>query len=173
MAKPACPRLSGMGAAGAGGVGAGAARPARLAAELFPETVDPLGSLRWCLASLRKALNCSECLTGDPIEANFPAGIEVDVLQLEHDDFDIEQAGRLLGGIEPTVQPGILDLAAGRARAHRRACRSPDPAGNDARHIRRGLRSRHPPRRTRRPRRLLQRKRPCAPGEEPGAGRTL
>src|SRR5688572_21799285 len=29
----------------------------RLAAELFPETVDPLGSLRWCLASLRKALD--------------------------------------------------------------------------------------------------------------------
>ena len=28
-----------------------------LAEALFPETVDPLGSLRWCLASLRKALN--------------------------------------------------------------------------------------------------------------------
>ena len=72
-----------------------------LAAELFPETVDPLGSLRWCLASLRKALNCSECLAGDPIEANFSVGIEVDVLQFGRDDFDIGQAGRLLGGIEP------------------------------------------------------------------------
>ena len=72
-----------------------------LAAELFPETVDPLGSLRWCLASLRKALNSSECLAGDPIEANFPDGIAVDVLQLGQDGFDISQAGRLLGGIEP------------------------------------------------------------------------
>jgi DNA-binding SARP family transcriptional activator len=72
-----------------------------LAAELFPETVDPLGSMRWCLASLRKALNCSNCLVGDPIEANFPAGIEVDVLQLVGGDFDIEQAGRLLSGIDP------------------------------------------------------------------------
>jgi len=72
-----------------------------LAAELFPETVDPLGSLRWCLASLRKALNCSDCLSGDPIEANFPDDVEVDVLRLGRDDFEIEQTGRLLGGIEP------------------------------------------------------------------------
>ena len=39
-----------------------------LAAELFPDTVDPLGSLRWTLASLRKSLNCSVALRGDPIE---------------------------------------------------------------------------------------------------------
>lgn len=73
----------------------------RLAAELFPETVDPLGSLRWCLASLRKALDCAECLSGDPIEANLPEDVEVDVLRLERDDFNIEQAGPLLGGVEP------------------------------------------------------------------------
>ena len=72
-----------------------------LAAELFPETVDPLGSLRWCLASLRKALNCSDCLSGDPIEARFPVGVEVDVIGLDRDDFEVDQAGRLLGGIEP------------------------------------------------------------------------
>lgn len=73
----------------------------RLASELFPETVDPLGSLRWCLASLRKALDCSECLSGDPVEAKLPAGVEVDVLQLEEDGFDIAQAGELLGRMEP------------------------------------------------------------------------
>jgi len=72
-----------------------------LAAELFPETVDPLGSLRWCLASLRKALNCSDCLSGDPIEAKLPDGVEVDVIELDRDDFEVDHVGRLLGSIEP------------------------------------------------------------------------
>jgi DNA-binding SARP family transcriptional activator len=76
-----------------------------LAAELFPDTVDPLGSLRWCLASLRKALNCADCLNGDPIRLNLPAGIEVDVMRLDRDDFDVEGAGPLLGGIEPRCSP--------------------------------------------------------------------
>ncbi|CDX21596.1 putative Transcriptional regulator, SARP family [Mesorhizobium sp. ORS 3324] len=72
-----------------------------LAAELFPETADPLGSLRWCLASLRKALNAAECLNGDPLKCSFGPDIEVDVLRLDSDDFDVEQAGQLLGKIEP------------------------------------------------------------------------
>jgi DNA-binding SARP family transcriptional activator len=76
-----------------------------LAAELFPETVDPLGSLRWCLASLRKALNASDCLNGDPIEGGFAKDIDIDVLRLDHDDFDIEAAGPLLGGLEPRCSP--------------------------------------------------------------------
>jgi len=76
-----------------------------LAAELFPETVDPLGSLRWCLASLRKALDCSECLAGDPIELNLPDSTEVDVLGLGSQGFDVERAGRLLGEIEPRCSP--------------------------------------------------------------------
>lgn len=76
-----------------------------LASELFPETVDPLGSLRWCLASLRKALNASECLNGDPVECNFAGDIEVDVLRLDRDDFDVELAGPLLGALEPRCSP--------------------------------------------------------------------
>ena len=76
-----------------------------LAAELFPETVDPLGSLRWCLASLRKALDCSDCLTGDPIESRFAEDIAVDVWRLDQDGFDVETAGPLLGGIEPRCSP--------------------------------------------------------------------
>lgn len=72
-----------------------------LAVELFPETADPLGSLRWCLASLRKALNCSKCLCGDPVELGLPPDVEVDVWHLDQDTFDVEQAGQLLGGIEP------------------------------------------------------------------------
>ena len=76
-----------------------------LAAELFPETADPLGALRWCLASLRKALNSADCLRGDPIEADLPGDVDVDVLRLDRDDFDIEGAGQLLGTIEPRCSP--------------------------------------------------------------------
>ncbi|MFA6155761.1 BTAD domain-containing putative transcriptional regulator [Mesorhizobium sp.] len=76
-----------------------------LAAELFPETVDPLGSLRWCLASLRKALNASDCLTGDPVEGRFADTVDIDVLRLDHDAFDIEAAGPLLGTLEPRCSP--------------------------------------------------------------------
>lgn len=76
-----------------------------LAAELFPETADPLGALRWCLASLRKSLNSSDCLRGDPIEANIPTDVDIDVLRTAHDDFDIEAAGPLLGSIEPRCSP--------------------------------------------------------------------
>ena len=50
-----------------------------LAAELFPGTVDPLGSLRWCLAALRKALGSAEFLRGDPIALVPMEGAEVDV----------------------------------------------------------------------------------------------
>lgn len=77
----------------------------RLAAELFPETADPMGALRWCLASLRKALDCADCMTGDPVEFNHGAGIEIDVLQLETEDFDVEMTGPLLGNLEPRSSP--------------------------------------------------------------------
>ncbi|MBN9017521.1 MAG: hypothetical protein J0H11_08900 [Rhizobiales bacterium] len=77
----------------------------RLAEELFPETADPLGALRWCLASLRKALETSQCLRGDPIERDFPDGITIDIRRLDEADFDVEQAGPLLGGIEPRCSP--------------------------------------------------------------------
>lgn len=72
-----------------------------LAAELFPESVDPLGAVRWGLAALRKALNASDCLVGDPVEPRFPAGTEVDLWRLEQDTFDVGQAGDLLEGMEP------------------------------------------------------------------------
>src|SRR5215468_5792253 len=72
-----------------------------LAGELFPEAVDPLGALRWCLASLRSALHCSDCLSGNPIELRLPADIQVDVWRLHEENFDVEQAGPLLAGIAP------------------------------------------------------------------------
>ena len=76
-----------------------------LANDLFPDTVDPLGSLRWTLASLRKALDCAGALLGDPIDAALPAGTRVDVNALSNADFDVESAGPLLEGIEPQCGP--------------------------------------------------------------------
>ena len=76
-----------------------------LAAELFSDADDPLGSLRWCLASLRKALAAPDCLRGDPIVCNLPADVVVDLWRLDQDGFDLEQAGVLLDGIEPHSSP--------------------------------------------------------------------
>ncbi len=76
-----------------------------LAAELFPDTVDPLGSLRWTLASLRKSLNCSVALRGDPIATELPEGTRVDVHFLADADFDVQEAGPLLEGVEPQCGP--------------------------------------------------------------------
>lgn len=72
-----------------------------LAAELFPETVDPLGALRWCLASIRRALNSADSLCGDPIEGNLPADTFVDIWALENGEVDSDGIGNLLEGIEP------------------------------------------------------------------------
>jgi DNA-binding SARP family transcriptional activator len=78
-----------------------------LAAELFPETADPLGSLRWCLASLRKALDCAQALCGDPVQGLLPADTRLDIHALESAEFDIESAGALLEGIEPRCSPAF------------------------------------------------------------------
>ena len=72
-----------------------------LSAELFPDSVDPMGSLRWCLAALRKALDDPECLRGDPIESNLRAGIKVDIFDMQGADFDPDCTGLLLGSVEP------------------------------------------------------------------------
>ena len=74
----------------------------QLAAELFPETVDPLGALRWCLAALRRALG-AETFVGDPIEARLPVGTTVDVWALEGEEFEPDAAGELLDGADPEV----------------------------------------------------------------------
>ncbi|WP_085035226.1 BTAD domain-containing putative transcriptional regulator [Ensifer aridi] len=76
-----------------------------LSAELFSDSVDPLGSLRWCLASLRKALNSSDCLIGDPVELRMPPGLELDVWLLERDTLAVEDMEPLLNGIDPQSGP--------------------------------------------------------------------
>lgn len=78
-----------------------------LAAELFPEAADPLGALRWCLASLRKALGSAQVLSGDPIKPNLPAGTDIDVYRLESGDFAADEAGDLLDSVEPRCSPGF------------------------------------------------------------------
>ncbi|WP_087002766.1 hypothetical protein [Rhizobium sullae] len=72
----------------------------QLAAELFPDTADPLGALRWCLAALRRALG-PDAMTGDPLRANLPENSRVDVLSLDDPDFDPIEADELLEGHEP------------------------------------------------------------------------
>ena len=76
-----------------------------LGAELFPDAEDPLGSLRWCLAGLRKALGSSDLFTGDPVRADLPAWIAVDVLDLAAGIVDAATAGELLEGIDTPCGP--------------------------------------------------------------------
>jgi DNA-binding SARP family transcriptional activator len=78
-----------------------------LAAELFDETDDPLGALRWCLASLRKALAAPEAFRGDPIRCALPPDVGVDLVLLERGETDVEEAGELLEGIEPRCGPAF------------------------------------------------------------------
>lgn len=74
----------------------------QLAAELFAETVDPLGALRWCLAALRRALG-PEALTGDPILPNLPLGCRIDAMSVDDDSFDPVTSGELLQDHAPEV----------------------------------------------------------------------
>jgi DNA-binding SARP family transcriptional activator len=71
-----------------------------IASELFSDALDPLGSVRWCLASLRRAIG-PQAFVGDPIQINLPAGATVDVWNISSGECDIERAGPLLDGIEP------------------------------------------------------------------------
>jgi tetratricopeptide (TPR) repeat protein len=72
-----------------------------LSAELFPDTADPLGSLRWCLAALRRALGAPAALTGDPVVVDLPEHITVDLVDLLAGRYDGSEVGELLEGIEP------------------------------------------------------------------------
>lgn len=76
-----------------------------IAEELFPEAVDPLGSLRWCLAALRRAIGSADAFCGDPVCSNLPPGTEVDVFSLENGAFDWDRVGELLEDVEPRCAP--------------------------------------------------------------------
>ena len=76
-----------------------------LSAELFPEAADPLGSLRWCLASIRKAIGSAEVLTGDPIRREMPDWVDVDVHHLRNGLVGTADYGELLEGVDPPCGP--------------------------------------------------------------------
>ena len=76
-----------------------------LSAELFPDAVDPLGSLRWTLASLRKAIGIADLFTGDPVSCELPLGVTVDVVSLADGVLDLDALGELLDGINPPSGP--------------------------------------------------------------------
>ena len=76
-----------------------------LSVELFPDAADPLGSLRWCLASLRKAIGSAEVLTGDPVLRELPDWVSVDVYALRDGVVDTANIGELLEGVDPPCGP--------------------------------------------------------------------
>ena len=51
----------------------------RLAELLFPEANDPLGAVRWVLASVRRLLGGEAEIEGDPVELRRPSAMVVDV----------------------------------------------------------------------------------------------
>lgn len=80
----------------------------RLAGLLFSDADDPLGSLRWNLAELRRLLGGEAKLEGDPVELELPADAQVDVRTLVAgtwvEALNIPGLGReLLEGIQPAT----------------------------------------------------------------------
>ncbi len=73
-----------------------------VASEIFTDVEDPLGALRWCLASLRKALGAGT-LQGDPINLNLPPDTYVDVWALEAGEVPELESARFLDGVEPAA----------------------------------------------------------------------
>jgi len=76
-----------------------------LSAELFPDADDPLGSLRWCLAALRKALGSPDLFTGDPVRCDLPAWVTVDVLALSTGTGGLPGQGEFLEGVDTRCGP--------------------------------------------------------------------
>jgi DNA-binding SARP family transcriptional activator len=56
----------------------------RLASLLFADADDPLGTLRWNLAELRRMLGIKDILRGEPIELQLPTGTQVDLESVIH-----------------------------------------------------------------------------------------
>jgi DNA-binding SARP family transcriptional activator len=77
----------------------------QLALELFPDADDPLGALRWTLASLRKSLGDPELFTGNPVSVDLDEDLTVDVLELLAGRLDPPDDAILLDGVDLAVGP--------------------------------------------------------------------
>lgn len=73
----------------------------QLAEELFGEADDPLGALRWSLASLRKTFGNPDVFTGDPVSRALPDHVTVDVVEVLSGRGEPPTAVMLLDGVEP------------------------------------------------------------------------
>jgi len=76
-----------------------------LSVELFPDADDPLGSLRWCLTALRKALGSPDLFIGDPIRRDLPTWITVDVGAIADGTMAPPASGDFLEGIDTGYGP--------------------------------------------------------------------
>jgi DNA-binding SARP family transcriptional activator len=80
----------------------------RLAGLLFRDADDPLGSLRWNLAELRRLLGAQAKVEGDPVRLELPADTQIDVRTLVSgtwvEALHLPGLGReLLEGIQPAA----------------------------------------------------------------------
>lgn len=85
---------------------------ARLAEHLFADADDPLGSLRWNLAELRRLLGHEAMISGDPVQLDLPADAQVDAHVLARgtwvEALRLPGLGRdLLEGIDPLADPAF------------------------------------------------------------------
>jgi len=84
----------------------------RLAALLFADADDPLGSLRWNLAELRRLLGPQATLGGDPVQLELSSGSWIDVRTVVSGTWNeaVEIPGldrELLEGIQPAADPAF------------------------------------------------------------------
>jgi DNA-binding SARP family transcriptional activator len=84
----------------------------RMAGLLFADTDDPLGSLRWNLAQLRRSLGPEVSLEGDPVRMELPADARVDIRTLVSgtwvEALHLPGLGReLLEGVQPATDPAF------------------------------------------------------------------
>lgn len=83
-----------------------------LAELLFGDADDPLGTLRWNLAELRRSLGPGVELGGDPVQLTLPTGTTVDVLMLSSgtwvEAIRLPALGReLLDGVDVQASPAF------------------------------------------------------------------
>ena len=106
----------------------------RLAGLLFGDADDPLGSLRWNLAELRRLLGSRARLGGDPVQLELPPETldrraDRGLGDLGRGPRDSRARSRAAGGHPAGCGRRLRGMAAGRAPPIRRSCVSDAPRG--------------------------------------------